>query len=189
MKILCAEYNPEGVATIVPVGDNALLRNNDDFYFPDFTAALNCVPQYVVRISRLGKSIQERYAGRYYDEVGLGIRFYADSLEEHLRKNGLPEILASAFDGSAAISPLVAVDRMENWNYDFRVNGAQVFHGIVENPSTTIARLVAFASEYYTLKIGDFLYCGNLFCYKGLQLGDRLQMSLEGKEMFDFKIK
>ena len=76
MKILCAEYGPDGEISIVPVGDNALLRNNDDFYFPDFTTALSCCPQGVVRISRLGKCIAERYAERYYERCWCWYTFF-----------------------------------------------------------------------------------------------------------------
>lgn len=92
MKILCAEYNPEGRGTVVPIGDNALLRNNDDFYIPDFADRLSCSPQLVLRIGKLGKSVGERFAGRYFQEIGVGIRFYADRLEEELHSEGLPEI-------------------------------------------------------------------------------------------------
>ena len=65
----------------MPVGDDALLRNNDDFYLPAFGKEWSCVPQPVVRICKLGKCVSERFAGRYYEEAGMGIRFYADDLE------------------------------------------------------------------------------------------------------------
>lgn len=189
MKILCAEYSSDGEISIVPVGDNALLRNNDDFYFPDFTTALSCCPQGVVRISRLGKCIAERYAGRYYEEVGVGIRFYADSLESRLQEKGLAVGMASAFDASAAISFLKPREEMAGAGYDLKVNGEEIYSGATEISTAFIARLIALASEYYTLKIGDFIYMGNRFRYRGLKVGDRLQMSLGGKPALDFKIK
>ena len=189
MKILCAEYGPDGEISIVPVGDNALLRNNDDFYFPDFTTALSCCPQGVVRISRLGKCIAERYAERYYEDVGVGIRFYADSLETRLKEQGLAAEMASAFDASAAISPLVACNGVGDGSYDLKVNGIEVYREEAKLSAASIARLIAVASEFYTLKIGDFLYTGGKFRYRGLKAGDRLQMSLDGKSVLYFKIK
>ena len=81
MKLLCAEYNEAGEVAYNVIGDNALLRNNDDFYIPAFATELSCVPQIVLRVGKIGKHVAERFAGRYYEEVGVGIRFYADNLE------------------------------------------------------------------------------------------------------------
>lgn len=189
MKILCAEYNPQGQMGVVPVGDNALLRNNDDFYVPAFGENLSCIPQLVVRINRLGKSIGERFAGRYFEEMGVGIRFYAGQFEKELQSAGLPALMASSFDGSAAISPLVSKEKWEGMDYSFRVNGAVKYEGNIQDLPCSLERLISFASEYYTLKIGDFLYCGNHFRYSGLQVGDRLQIYFQGKEWMDFKLK
>ena len=74
MKILCAEYNDAGEVAVVPVGDDVLLRNNGDFYIPDYTQQVSGVPQLVVRICKLGKSVGERFAGRYFEEIGVGVR-------------------------------------------------------------------------------------------------------------------
>ena len=106
MKLLCAEYNEQGSFTVGVIGDNALLRNNNDFYFPAFTRELSCVPQLVFRACKLGKGVSERFAGRYYNEVGVGLRFYADTLESELKMKGLPCGVAAAFDDSAAQSEL-----------------------------------------------------------------------------------
>ena len=75
MKILCAEYNDAGEVAVVPVGDDVLLRNNGDFYIPDYTQQVSGVPQLVVRICKLGKSVGERFAGRYFEEIGVGVRY------------------------------------------------------------------------------------------------------------------
>lgn len=189
MKILCAEYSPEGRGTVVPVGDNALLRNNDDFYIPDFAEGVSCSPQLVLKIGKLGKSVGERFAERYFQEVGVGIRFYADRLEERLRTEGLPAGVGSAFDGSAAISPLVDKEQCDGLEYSFRVNGETVYEGNLQELPFSLERLISFASGFYTLKIGDFLYCGNRYRYRGLKPGDRLQMYFQGKMCMDFKLK
>ena len=159
MKILCAEYNDAGEVAVVPVGDDVLLRNNGDFYIPDYTQQVSGVPQLVVRICKLGKSVGERFAGRYFEEIGVGVRFYADSLETR------------------------------EANYEMKVNGEVVTSGNKQHLPVGIEKLVAFASEFHTLKIGDYLFCGHPFRFRGLRPGDKVQMTLDGKTMLDFRIK
>lgn len=189
MKILCAEYNPEGQVTVIPVGDNALLRNNDDFYIPEFATEISCVSQFVVRLCKLGKSVGMRFAGRYYEEIGVGIRFYADDLERTLQSLHLPVGVASSFDGSAAISNLIGCDERGTAMYSFLVNGKVICEEKMSDLPVCVDQLIAYASDFHTLKIGDFLFCGNRFRYRGLQLGDRLQVYFQGKELMDFKLK
>ncbi len=189
MKILCAEYNSKNEFVIIPLGDNVLLRNNDDFYIPEFAKELSCVPQLVVRICRLGKSVGVRFADRYYEEVGVGLRLFADDFEDRLRNGNLSPVLASAYDNSAAISPLTVRRKGEEMNYELRVNGEPVFDSKGKKMPVPVEQLIAEASRYYTLKIGDFLFCGSPFRYQGLQANDRLQMSLNGVELMNFKLK
>ena len=184
-----AQYTPEGRATILPVGDNALLRNNDDFYIPDFAEELSCSPQLVLRIGKLGKSVGERFAGRYFQEIGVGIRFYADRLEEELYADGLPAGVGAAFDGSAVIGSLLDKDKCDAMEYSFRVNEVTVYEGNLLDLPFSLERLISFASGFYTLKIGDFLYCGNRYRYRGLKPEDRLQICFQGKMWMDFKLK
>ena len=176
MKILCAEYNDAGEVAVVPVGDDVLLRNNGDFYIPDYTQQVSGVPQLVVRICKLGKSVGERFAGRYFEEIGVGVRFYADSLEEQLIAKKLPGIMAASFDSSCAISALMGIEETREANYK-------------KHLPVGIEKLVAFASEFHTLKIGDYLFCGHPFRFRGLRPGDKVQMTLDGKTMLDFRIK
>lgn len=189
MKILAAEYNAMGDVAVIPLGDDVLLRNNDDFYRPSFAGELSCVPQLVVRICKLGKCVGERFAGRYYEEVGVGIRFFADDFGRDLQSRGLPVGMASSFVESAAISPLLPLVECGNADYSLMVNNETVYSGGLSQQPVGLGRLVAFASEFHTLKIGDFLYCGNRFRYPGLKTGDRLRMQLCGKTCMDFKIK
>ena len=155
MKILCAEYNDAG-----EVGDDVLLRNNGDFYIPDYTQQVSGVPQLVVRICKLGKSVGERFAGRYFEEIGVGVRFYADSLEEQLIAKKLPGIMAASFDSSCVISALMGIEETREANYEMKVNGEVVTSGN-KHP----------------------------FRFRGLRPGDKVQMTLDGKTMLDFRIK
>lgn len=189
MKILCAEYNSAGEMAVVPMGDDVLLRNNDDFYIPEFTSLVSCVPQLVVRICKLGKHVNARFAERYYEEIGVGVRFYADSFEQELLKKGLPGMVASSFDGSAAISDLTTKESCEDTGIVFKVNGKQVYQEEAKNLIAHIEQLLVLASQYHTLKIGDFLFCGNVFRYFGLQLEDRIEIEMTEKLKMDFRLK
>lgn len=189
MKVLCAEYNENNELAIVPVGDDVLLRNNQDFYFPEFTEELSCVPQLVVRMGKLGKSVGERFACRYYDEIGVGVRFYADTLERELEQKNLPALMASSFDSSAALSVLKAKADCGGCHYSMKVNGASVFSGMRDGLPVSVDKLVALASDYHTIKIGDFVYCGNPFRFYGLKMNDRIQMELEGVLVLDFYVR
>lgn len=188
MKILCTEYNETGDVAIVPVGDDVLLRNNGDFYIPDFTQEVSCVPQFVVKICKLGKAVGERFASRYYDEVGIGIRFYADSLEQALEAKGLPGIVASSFDSSAAISKMRKIEN-RSLHYEMFVNERAEFRGSIPDLQVGIDRLVALAGEMHTLKIGDYLYCGNPFRFRGVKAGDQIRVDLEGENVMHFTVR
>lgn len=188
MKILCAEYNQTGDVAIVPVGDDVLLRNNGDFYIPDFTREVSCVPQFVVKICKLGKAVSERFASRYYDEIGMGVRFYADSLEQALEMKGLPEIVASSFDSSAAISKVQKIES-RSLRYEMFVNEVSIFQSSLPELQVGIDRLIAIAGEMHTLKIGDYLYCGNPFRYRGIKAGDQIRVTLEGENVMQFTIR
>ena len=189
MKILCAEYNHKDEFTVIPLGDNVLLRNNDDFYIPEFSDGLSCVPQLVVRICRLGKSVGTRFANRYYEEIGVGLHLIADDFENRLRSGNLLPVLAFAYDICMAISCLMSRKEVGEVNYELRVNGNPVFASSEREMPVQIDRLVAEASGYYTLKIGDFIFCGSPCRYRGLQVNDRLQMSMNGVDLMNFRLK
>lgn len=189
MKLLCAEYNGTGELSYAVVGDNALLRNNEDFYIPDFTGGVTCVPQIVLRVCRIGKGVGERFAGRYYEEVGVGVRFYADDLENVLLDKRLSPAMASAFDGSAAISSLLRREgSIEEWNCVLRVNDIVCQAWRVGDLPRTPEQLISGMSRYYMLKIGDFIYCGG-FPRLAVRAGDRLRVELNGVELLNFGIK
>ena len=191
MKLLCAEYNEAGEVAYNVIGDNALLRNNDDFYIPAFATELSCVPQVVLRIGKIGKHVAERFAGRYYEEVGVGIRFYADNLERELLAASLSPAAAMAFDSSAALSPMKSLTGVspENMIFSFELNGKNVFTREVGEMARRPEETLAAMSEYYMLKIGDFLFCWGVFRQRNLTIGDHLRVLLDGECLLDFQIK
>ena len=190
MKLLCAEYGKLGDIAYSVIGDNALLRNNDDFYIPTFTKSLSCVPQLVLRVGKIGKCVSERFAERYFEEVGVGIRFYADDLEKELFGKGLPPSMAFSFDGSAAISGWQKLEKgVDEMEFRFLLNGTEMNRMKVCELDFSPKKLIARVSEFCMLKIGDIIYCGNPFRCKDLKIGDRLSMCLEGKVLLDFYLK
>ena len=188
MKILCAEYNTAREMAIIPIGDDALLRNNGDFYIPEYTREVSCVPQLVVKICKLGKCVSERFACRYYDEMGIGVRFYADTLEKELEEKGLPLIMASSFDSCAAISDMSIVDGRD-FEYEMLVNDASVFIGKISDLPVSVDRIVAMAGTFHTLKIGDYMFCGNPFRYRNVKRDDQIKVFVNGKKIMDFGVK
>lgn len=174
--------------------DTALLRNNDPFYVPDFSNDLHYETELVVKINRVGKAIEERFAHRYYDEVGLGIDFTARDIQRECMAKGLPWEISKAFDHSAALSPLflplaglgqeVQQLHFEMWLNDElrqRGNTAQMIFGV--------NRIIAYVSRFITLKIGDLIYTGTPVGVGPVHPGDHIRASLEGQVLLDFDIK
>lgn len=204
MKILCigrnyAEHAKElqnevpDEPVVFTKPDTALLRNNNPFFIPDFASDFQHEVEVVVKINRLGKNIEERFADRYYEEVGLGIDFTARDLQNELRAKGLPWEKSKAFDGSAVISSkFISKDLLGKINnIDFRldINGSTVQQGNTNDMIFSINQIIAHVSKYFTLKIGDLIYTGTPSGVGAVKIGDRLQGYLKKELMIDFLIK
>lgn len=204
MKIICVGRNyvaharelnneipTEPVLFMKP--DSALLRNNDPFYIPDWSNDVHHEIELIVRICKLGKSIERKFAHRYYKEIGLGIDFTARDVQNALKDKGLPWEKAKAFDKSAVIcSEFVAVDALPDRNaIQFRLekNGATVQSGDSSLMIFPIDEIIAQVSKYFTLKIGDLIYTGTPAGVGPVSVGDRLEGYLEGEKKFDFWVK
>ncbi|MDW3194359.1 MAG: fumarylacetoacetate hydrolase family protein [Cytophagales bacterium] len=171
--------------------DSALLRNNDAFYLPDFSNDIHHEVEVVVRINRVGKSIEQKFAGKYYDEIGLGIDFTARDLQSKLKSKGLPWERAKGFNMSAPISPFISKEGIDLTNLDFHldINGETVQKGNTSFMLFPIDEIIAYVSQYFTLKKGDLIYTGTPKGVGPVKLGDRLKGYLKGELMFDFEVK
>lgn len=191
VKELANDVPSEPVFFIKP--DTALLRNNDPFYIPHFTEDLQYETELVVRISRIAKSIDERFAHRCYDEVGLGIDFTARDLQRECRAKGLPWEICKGFDHSAAISPEFVpkseLGELQKLNFCLDINGQRRQTGCAADMLFGIDRLIAYVSQYVTFKIGDLLFTGTPAGVGRVAIGDRLEGYLEGRKLLDFEIK
>jgi len=203
MKILCIGRNYEEHARelknplpVEPVvfskPDSALLRNNDPFYMPDFAKVFHHEVELVVKICRLGKNIEEKFAHRYYDEIGLGVDFTARDLQDELRGKGLPWEKCKAFDGSAVLSnftPKMRFADIQNINFKLLVNGEERQVGNSKDMINSVDQIIAYVSKYFTLKIGDLIYTGTPAGVGAVNIGDRLQGYIENVSFFDFMVK
>jgi len=203
MKILCVgrnyvehvrELNNQVPAepVIFSKPDSALLLKNKPFFIPDFAEEFHHEVELVVRISRLGKNIAAQFAHRYYDEVALGVDFTARDLQAKLKSKGLPWEKSKAFDGSAVLSKFISKDKfatMQDVNFRLDINGETRQKGNTNQMIFSIDELIAHVSQYFTLKIGDFIYTGTPAGVGPVKIGDRLQGYLEEDKMFDFLIK
>jgi acylpyruvate hydrolase len=173
--------------------DSALLRNNDSFYLPEWTQEVHHEIELVLRICRLGKNIDKKFASRYYNEIGLGIDFTARDIQDQLKKKGLPWEKAKGFDQSAVISnnffPLAIIPEKDSIKFNLNLNGNTVQNGDSSLMIFNFDEIIAHISKYMTLKIGDLIYTGTPAGVGPVKIGDRLEGYLEGKMMFDFMVK
>lgn len=172
--------------------DSALLRPGEDFYIPDFSADVHHEIEVVVKISRMGKYIEEKFAHRYYDEIGLGIDFTARDLQSQLKSKGLPWELAKGFNGSAPVSdfvPKAQFGDLQKLGFSLEVNGETRQDGSTSMMLYSIDYLISFVSRYFTLKTGDLVFTGTPKGVAAVKAGDLLVGKLEGNEMLRLRVR
>ncbi|HNY62444.1 MAG TPA: fumarylacetoacetate hydrolase family protein [Bacteroidales bacterium] len=203
MKIICVGLNyrdhieelgfsapDEPIFFLKP--ETALLVRNRPFFLPDFSQEIHYEVELLVRINKLGKHIQPRFAHTYYNEIGLGVDFTARDIQERLRKEGLPWEQAKSFDGSAVVSPFIPKNQFSNLSeirFSLQKNGETVQIGNSNNMIFNIDQLISYISQYVTLKIGDIIFTGTPVGVGPVSINDRLTGYIEDQKMFDFKIK
>jgi len=172
--------------------DTSILLKNRPFFLPDFSQNTQYELELVVRINKVGKCIQERFAHTYYDEVGLGIDFTARDLQKQCMDKGEPWEIAKGFDNSAAVSEFVPLNEFENinnLNFHLLLNGKQVQRGNTSDMLFFVDKLIAYVSQFITLKIGDLLFTGTPSGVGKLTIGDHLQAYLEDRKLLDFFVR
>jgi len=173
--------------------DTALLQKNSPFFIPDFSNEIHYEVEVVVKINRLGKNISEKFAHKYYDQIGLGIDFTARDLQEQLKTKGLPWEKAKAFDGSAALGkkfvPVSELDDIKDLNFSLTKNGETVQKGNTSEMLFDIDKVIAYVSKFFTLKIGDLIYTGTPSGVGPVAINDELKGYIEQEEIFKCKIK
>jgi len=184
------EQPVEPVLFIKP--DSAVLPEKQPFYIPDFTEDVHYELEVLLKINRLGKHIERKFAHKYYDEISLGIDFTARDLQTELKEKGLPWEKAKGFDGSAVIGKWVPKSRysnLEKLKFTLAKNGEEVQQGSTELMIWKFDELIAYISRYFTLKKGDILFTGTPAGVGKIATNDYLSGSLEGEELLTVKIK
>ncbi|MEJ5994303.1 fumarylacetoacetate hydrolase family protein [Pedobacter sp. Du54] len=172
--------------------DTAVLKDNKPFYIPDFSSDVHFELEVVLKICKEGKHIAEKFASNYYDEIGLGIDFTARDIQTQHKEKGLPWELAKAFDNSAAISnflPKSDFPDVYNMEFELKVNEKTRQNGHTSNLLFSFEKIIAFVSQYITLKKGDLIFTGTPEGVGQVKQGDHLMAWLEGKQLLDFYVK
>ena len=186
-----ALYKPES-PVIFTKCDSALLKDRKPFFIPDWSKQVDYETEVVVRICRLGKSIPERFAHRYYDAVTVGIDFTARDIQKPMRDKGLPWDLFKGVDGSAAIGEWVEKEKFLNlqaMRFHLDINGNTVQQGVTSDMLFTIDQIIAYISQFFTLKTGDILYTGTPAGIGPVHINDHLEGYLEERKVLDFYCK
>ncbi len=202
MKIICIGRNysehakelgnevPENPVIFIKP-DTAVLKKDSDFYIPEFSNDMHYELEVVVKISKGGKYIQKENASKHYEEVGLGIDFTARDLQSELKAKGLPWELAKGFDGSAVVTDFVNKSNYDlaSLNFSLTKNGEKVQNGNTKEMIFDIDSIIAFASQYFTLRVGDLIFTGTPKGVGKVEENDILEGFLEDKKLLSLRIQ
>ena len=204
MKIICVGHNyrahneemgREGLKSKDPVifmkPESALLTNEKKhFYIPDFTSNVHYEAEVVIRIEKMGKNIAERFAHRYYNQLTIGLDLTARDLQDRLKSEGLPWEISKGFDNSAVIGDLIPVDKLDlnNLRFSLLLNGEEVQNDTTANMIHSVDKILAYASQFFTLKTGDLIFTGTPAGVGKIQIGDELSGSIDGTKLLDLKV-
>lgn len=203
MKIICigrnyADHAKEMKSAVPKVPmffmkpDVAILRPGNPFFYPQFSNDIHFECELVVKINRVGKNIAEKFAHKYYDEIGLGIDFTARDLQKICKEKGHPWEIAKAFEGSAPISKeFIDKSELNLASIDFHLeqNGTTVQKGNSGDMLFSIDQIIAYVSKFMTLKKGDLIYTGTPSGVGPIAIGDELKGYIGDKEMLNVRIK
>ena len=172
--------------------DSAILLKQHPFVIPEFSSDIHHEIEIIVKISKVGKYIDAKFAHKYYDEIGVGIDFTARDLQQKLKDKGLPWEKAKAFDGSAVIGdfiPKTNYNSLENLTFELTRNGKTVQMGNTSLMLWKIDELISYVSQYFTLKIGDVIFTGTPEGVGLVEPEDVLEGFLEGTKLFRIQVK
>ena len=203
MKIICIGRNysehAKEMSSLVPAEpifflkpDTALIKDNQPFYYPEFSKEIHHEVELVLKINKTGKNIQTQFANKYYDEIGIGIDFTARDLQDECKKKGLPWEKAKAFDGAAPLGKFINKKQFadqQNINFHLTINGNKVQKGNTKDLLFSFDTIISYISKYFMLKTGDLIYTGTPEGVGPVKIGDRLEAYIENEKLLDFEIK
>lgn len=189
-KELNSEIPTEPVFFLKP--DTSLIKDNQPFYYPDFSNEIHHEVELVLKISKVGKNILPQFANKYYDEIGIGIDFTARDIQAECKKKGLPWERAKAFDGSAPIGKFIDKKQFADENtisFWLNLNGKAVQKGNTKDLLFSFDKIIAYVSKYFTLKTGDLIYTGTPEGVGPVAIGDILEAYIENQKLLEFEIR
>ncbi len=203
MKIICVgrNYSEHARELNNPVNDEpviflkpetAQLQRRQPFFIPDFSEDIHYEAEIVVKISKLGKNIEERFAHKYYEELSIGIDFTARDLQTKLKTKGLPWELAKGFDLSAPVGqfiPKIEFESMQAITFSLTRNGNTVQQGNTADMIFPVDYIIAFASRFFTLKKGDLIFTGTPAGVGRVAKGDLLEGYIGSRKLLDLKVR
>ena len=172
--------------------DTSIILKNQPFFIPDFSSEINYEVEIILKICKLGKHIENKYAHKYFNHIGLGIDFTARDTQNELKSNGLPWEKAKAFDGSALVGSWVDKTKFQdlrNLNFSLNKNDKSVQIGNTSQMMWNFDELISEISKYFTLKIGDIIFTGTPSGVGKVNKGDNLEGFIEGKSSFVINVK
>lgn len=184
-------YKPE-TPVIFTKADSALLKDRKPFFIPDHLGQIDYEAELVVRICKLGKTVPERFAHRYYDAVTVGIDFTARELQKKLREAGQPWDLCKGFDGAAALGEWVSKEKFRDvqaMHFHLDINGQTVQEGRTSDMIFSIDHIVSYISQFFTLKTGDIIYTGTPVGVGPVHIDDHLEGWVEDRKVLEFNCK
>lgn len=172
--------------------ETSIIKNNDPFFYPDFSTNIHHEVEILVRIEKPGKNINERFAHKYYNKIGIGIDFTARDWQQKAKDKGWPWAIAKGFNGSAPISSFYPLDGMgdiKDLNFSLKVNGETRQQGNTKLMLFSVDYIIAYLSKFFLLKKGDIIFTGTPKGVGPVKIGDRLEAFIEGKELLSFEVK
>jgi 2-keto-4-pentenoate hydratase/2-oxohepta-3-ene-1,7-dioic acid hydratase in catechol pathway len=201
MKIICIGRNyaehiqelqnaiPENPVVFMKP-NTALLKDNKPFFHPEWSSDIHYETELVLKISKQGKYIQEKFAHKYYNEVGVGIDFTARDLQSYQKAKGLPWEIAKAFDGSAVVGNFVSKDLLPSpIHFHLLLNGKKVQDGNSSLMMYSFDKIISYVSQFFTLQLGDLIFTGTPAGVGKIAIGDKLEGFIESQKMFECEVK
>ena len=172
--------------------DTAILRNNDPFYYPEFSNNIHYEVELLLKINKEGKYVEKQFASNYYNEIGVGIDFTARDLQQKCKEKGLPWEIAKGFNGSAPISKFVdkkSFKDLKNINFKLDLDGETRQNGNSGLMLFDFDDIIAYVSKFFTLKKGDIIFTGTPAGVGEVVIGNKLVAYVEDEKMLEVEIK
>lgn len=173
--------------------DTALIRNNGPFYHPEFSKDIHHEVELVLRICKEGKNIEEKFAHKYYDSIGIGIDFTARDLQQKAKDKGLPWDIAKGFNGSAPLSdkfiPVSEIKNLKDINFSLQVDGKLKQQGNTSLMLFNFEYIISYLSKFFTLRTGDYIFTGTPKGVSAVTIGNVLSAYIENEKLLEFEVK